>query len=275
MIKTETIISRQKNNLFQKSMQILRWVTIVTLLSTIIGCASGGGFVSVDQKFSRSTKTSDFYRVKNGDTLIAIAWRYGLDYKALANANAISAPYTIYPGQKIDLRESSVRPVVVKTPPVKKPSNNPTSDQQTAQVPPQDMPKKAITYQMSQIDTWIWPLSGKVIGQFSTIKPVNKGIDIAASLGESVLAAADGTVVYAGTGLRGYGNLLIIRHNENYLSAYAHTNRILVSEDENVKAGDKIAETGSTGTDKVKLHFEIRKNGKPVNPLDYLPQGSR
>jgi lipoprotein NlpD len=110
-----------------------------------------------------------------------------------------------------------------------------------------------------------------LIGHFSTKKPVNKGIDIAGALGESVLAAAAGTVVYAGQGLRGYGNLVIVKHNDTYLSAYAHTSRILVSEQEVVKAGQKIAEIGSTGTDKVKLHFEIRRNGKPVDPLRYLP----
>jgi lipoprotein NlpD len=101
---------------------------------------------------------------------------------------------------------------------------------------------------------------------------VSKGIDIAGSLGESVLAAAAGSVVYAGTGLRGYGNLVIIRHNEKFLSAYAHASRIVVRENESVKAGQKIAEIGSTGTDKVKLHFEIRENGKPVDPLKFLPK---
>ena len=101
---------------------------------------------------------------------------------------------------------------------------------------------------------------------------MNKGINIASSLGESVMAAAAGTVVYAGTGVRGYGNLVIVRHNDEFLSAYAHASRVLVRENQKIKAGEKIAETGSTGTDKVKLHFEIRKNGKPVNPLSYLPK---
>lgn len=110
------------------------------------------------------------------------------------------------------------------------------------------------------------------MARFSTKEPVNKGIDISGVLGDSVKAAAAGTVVYAGQGLRGYGNLVIVKHDDAYLSAYAHTSRILVSEQQVVKAGQKIAEKGSTGTDEVKLHFEIRKNGKPVDPLKYLPK---
>src|SRR5690554_4975296 len=113
---------------------------------------------------------------------------------------------------------------------------------------------------------------GRLISEYSATAPVNKGIDIAGSMGDSIFAATDGTVVYAGQGLRGYGNLVIVKHNDTYLSAYAHASRILVSEQEKVSVGQKIAEIGSTGTDKVMLHFEIRQNGKPVDPLHYLPK---
>jgi lipoprotein NlpD len=116
---------------------------------------------------------------------------------------------------------------------------------------------------------WIWPGKGAVVAEFDESK--NKGVDIAGSAGDSVLAAADGKVVYAGAGLRGYGNLIILKHNNTYLSAYAHNQSLLVKEDQSVKKGQKIAEMGSSDTDRVKLHFEVRRQGKPVDPLKYLP----
>ncbi len=119
---------------------------------------------------------------------------------------------------------------------------------------------------------WRWPTEGKVIDNFSTSDGGNKGIDIAGSRGQSVLAAADGRIVYAGNALRGYGNLIIIKHNDDYLSAYAHNDSMLVAEQQDVKAGQKIATMGSTGASSVRLHFEIRYKGKSVNPLQHLPQ---
>ncbi len=246
-------------------------VTIVTITALLTGCLSGPGFVSVDEKFSKSESASGIHLVRKGETLYAIAWRYGLDYRELANANSISAPYIIYPGQKIDVKYTARSNKVVATPSVRNPSKVPAPRTQPTQTKTQNSHVSPNNIPDAPVSQWLWPLEGQVIGYFSTKKPVNKGIDIAGSLGESVLAAAAGTVVYAGTGLRGYGNLVIIRHNEKFLSAYAHASRILVSENQEVKAGGKIAETGSTGTDKVKLHFEIREDGKPVNPLKYLP----
>ncbi len=119
---------------------------------------------------------------------------------------------------------------------------------------------------------WAWPASGSLIGRFASNGSLNKGIDIAGQLGQPVLAASGGTVVYAGSGLRGYGELVIIKHNETYVSAYGHNRRLLVREGQQVKVGQSIAEMGSTGTDRVKLHFEIRRQGKPVDPLQYLPR---
>ena len=110
------------------------------------------------------------------------------------------------------------------------------------------------------------------MARFSSLKSLNKGIDIKGGLGEPVLAAAPGVAVYAGSGIRGYGNLLIIKHSERFLSAYAHNSRLLVKEDEVIKAGQKIAEIGNSGTDQSKLHFEIRRDGKPIDPLRYLPK---
>ncbi|WP_221801696.1 peptidoglycan DD-metalloendopeptidase family protein [Oceanobacter mangrovi] len=262
-------------------------VTLVTIVSMTTGCASSGGFVSLEEKFGNSERVvykqgghdkspSGLYTVRKGDTLYSIAWRYGLNHKDLARANGIYSPYTIYPGQKIDVRNVDVKAEEVKKPVTvvrvsdpsliaSKPETSVTTDAQTSQSPP-------IVPVAEQPLSWVWPVPGVIMAQFSTQKPVNKGIDLSGSLGESVAAAAAGTVVYAGQGLRGYGNLVIIKHDDTFLSAYAHASRILVNEQEVVKAGQTIAETGSTGTTEVKLHFEIRKNGNPVDPLLYLPK---
>ena len=262
----------QKVVKLSEPMKTARLVILVMTLTIVTACSSGGGFVSVDQKFGRDKTASGFHLVREGDTLYSIAWRYGLDYRELANANSISSPHIIYPGQSIDIDYTSAEASRVPVTTVR----NPSKPRVPVAVPPPAKPKNG---QLSPkvvpngpVSEWQWPSDGKIIGQFSTKKPVNKGIDLTGSMGESILAAAAGTVVYAGTGLRGYGNLVIIRHNEKFLSAYAHASRITVSEGQEVKAGGKIAEKGSTGTDKVKLHFEIRENGKPVNPLKYLPK---
>jgi lipoprotein NlpD len=121
--------------------------------------------------------------------------------------------------------------------------------------------------------TWQWPATGSLIGRFATGRATsNKGIDIAGEAGDPVRAAAAGSVVYSGSGLLGYGQLVIIKHNDQFLSAYAHNRRLLVKEGDQIKAGEKIAEMGSSGAEKVKLHFEIRRSGKPVNPETYLPK---
>ncbi|MDZ0818615.1 murein hydrolase activator NlpD [Klebsiella variicola] len=133
-------------------------------------------------------------------------------------------------------------------------------------------PTASSTSTSSPISSWHWPTDGKVIENFSGAEGGNKGIDIAGSKGQAIVATADGRVVYAGNALRGYGNLIIIKHNDDYLSAYAHNDTMLVREQQEVKAGQKIATMGSTGTSSTRLHFEIRYKGKSVNPLQYLPQ---
>ncbi|MBV1910223.1 MAG: peptidoglycan DD-metalloendopeptidase family protein [Kangiellaceae bacterium] len=130
----------------------------------------------------------------------------------------------------------------------------------------------AISDSSTPIKHWIWPVNGKVISRFSNRSNMNKGLDIAAKKGTPVRATAKGRVVYSGRGLRGYGQLVIIKHNDQFLSAYAHNDKIHVEENEVVKAGQRIAELGNTDSDKDKLHFEIRLKGKPVDPLNYLPK---
>lgn len=122
------------------------------------------------------------------------------------------------------------------------------------------------------VSGWGWPVQGPLISRFQSNGSLNKGIDIAGKAGQPVKAAAEGAVVYAGRGLLGYGEMIIIKHDETYLSAYAHNSRLLVKEGDRVKSGQNIAEMGSTGTDRVKLHFEIRRKGQPVDPLVYLPK---
>ena len=134
------------------------------------------------------------------------------------------------------------------------------------------VPTASSTSDSAPISTWRWPTDGKIIENFSATEGGNKGIDISGSKGQAIVATASGRVVYAGNALRGYGNLIIIKHNDDYLSAYAHNDTMLVREQEEIKAGQKIATMGSTGTSSTRLHFEIRYKGKSVNPLRYLPQ---
>jgi lipoprotein NlpD len=214
------------------------------------------------------------YRVESGDTLFSIAWRFDLDYKKLAKANGIASPYTIYRGQTLQLKEQalsakSARKSTVSqnsSPPVTKRVNS--ASKTTTQVVSK---KQALVIKADPSDSgWLWPVVGKVIANFSERAPTNKGLDISAVAGSPIISSRSGKVVYAGSRLKGYGNLLIVKHSEDYLSAYAHNKVLLVKEGDWVKQGQKIAELGSTGAREAKLHFEIRKQGKPVDPLKYL-----
>lgn len=265
-----------------------RLVTGLVLSTLLVGCSStpSGNVRVVDRNNSatpqRPTVTTGQYAVRRGDTLFSIAFRYGWDYKALAARNNIPAPYTIHPGQTIrfDGRSGSTPTAVVtqsgstassssKTTVIRRPAGAGTAavPSVASKSPPAPMPPAG-----PAPTGWGWPSNGVLIGKFSSNGSLNKGIDIAGDLGQPVLAASDGTVVYAGSGLRGYGELVIIKHSDTYVSAYGHNRRLLVREGQQVKVGQTIAEMGSTGTDRVKLHFEIRRQGKPVDPLQFLPR---
>lgn len=212
-----------------------------------------------------------------GETLFSIAWRYGLKYEDLAKYNKISKPYRIYPGQviRLDLPKAGIvgassRAVAGRTQgskPTSAYSKNNSSKNQSLK---NSKAQKSSTWNGTLV--WHWPAKGAILRRFSGANTLDKGIDISGKLGEPVLAAASGQIVYAGSGLRGYGKLLIIRHNDSFLSAYAHNEKLLVKEGDSVKAGQRIADMGSSGTDKVKLHFEIRREGSPEDPLKYLPR---
>jgi lipoprotein NlpD len=223
--------------------------------------------------------------VQSGETLYGIAWRYGRDYRELGRANGIGPPWHLRAGQvlRLDLRGSTASGQAAGKSTRKSTASSRKARTRAPVQTPKQTPKPVVTRAPekgaslgSQTQTvarisWRWPYIGTVIAGYSTSGKVNKGIDIAGKAGDAVRAAASGSVVYAGNGLLGYGNLIIVNHNEHYLSAYAHNRKILVSEGEDVKAGQVIAELGSSGAERPLLHFEIRKNGNPVDPAQYLP----
>lgn len=210
-----------------------------------------------------------YYRVKRGDTLYSIAWRYALDYHAVAALNGLSADDPIHPGQVLRIQALGAAPP--GTPAEARAPRQAAVRAPTPAVPP---PRKGGAEPVPLPDgpvTFRWATQGDVVQRFASGGLDRQGIDIAGSLGQPVVAAADGRVVYSGNGLPDYGNLVIIKHDSRFLSAYAHNQKLHVEEGAYVKSGQRIADMGQTGTGRPKLHFQIRKNGRPVDPLKYLP----
>lgn len=232
--------------------------------------------------FEAKTYTDATYQVKTGDTLYSIAWYSGNDYRDLAKFNNVSAPYNIYPGQLLKLKKtanSSTTKATNKTGQTSKTIVNqpvdPVKKQEYGESRlnvKQDPIGSSIGYFPDRVKSWFWPTSGDITRSFSNEEAGNKGLDFSGKLGAPILAAADGKVVYTGSALRGFGNLVIIKHSEAYLTAYAHNDKILVKEQQWVTASQQIATMGRSGTDKVMLHFEVRYKGKSVDPLRYLPK---
>jgi len=226
-----------------------------------------------------------YYAVRPGDTLIRIALDNGQNWRDIARWNNIDNPNVIEVGQVLrvappgavattevavarPVTSGTVTPSTAGSPgSVASAARSPASAPVVASIPPS--PAAAPAGEDELPWTWPTPNGGSVIASFD--EQHNKGLDIAGKPGDPVLASADGRVVYAGAGLRGYGNLIILKHNNTYLSAYAHNQVLLVKEDQAVKRGQKIAEMGNSDADRVKLHFEIRRQGKPVDPSRYLP----
>ena len=201
-----------------------------------------------------------WYLVKPTDTLYSIAWRYGLDYRELASWNGLSEPYLVSPGDQLLL----LQPDELPAPP--QPEVTETGHKAPKVV------VKTLTPDYNRVIRWRWPTEGKVINHFSNQGLASRGIDIAGLIGQPVYSVADGKVVYSGNGLADYGDLIIVKHNETYLSAYAFNSKRLVSEGASVSQGDQIAEMGLGKDKKPMLHFQIRKEGQPVDPEDYLPE---
>ncbi len=209
-----------------------------------------------------------YYTVKPGDTLIRIGLDTGQNFRDIVRWNNLENPNLIEVGQVLRIvPPTSDNPLVVT-----RPVTSGTVGTTTAAAPvrPASAPASSPQPAATEDDiAWIWPAQGKLITGFDEVK--NKGYDIDGKAGDAIIASADGRVVYAGAGLRGYGNLIILKHNNTYLTAYAHNQTLLVKEDQTVKKGQKIAEMGNSDADRVKLHFEIRRQGKPVDPAKYLP----
>lgn len=229
--------------------------------ATVVRPAGSGGGVSTTPKTSVA-QPGKTVRVQRGDTIYALARIHNITPADLVAWNNISNPSTIYPGQVIRLYPQgaggSRAPTTVVTAP------RPGGSGGTSTSTPAAAPVR------SNI-SWRWPADGAVVGRFVAGETTKQGVDIAGTSGQAVKSAADGVVVYSGAGLVGYGELIIVKHSEQWLSAYGHNRKRLVNEGQSVKAGQQIAEMGRTGANRDMLHFEIRYNGKPVDPQQYLP----
>ena len=212
-----------------------------------------------------------YYSVKPGDTLIRIGLESGQNFRDIVRWNNLENPNIIEVGQVL-----RVIPPVGETAVVTRPvtpgsavaaTSSPRPPASTASAPAVAAPPASAGG--DEDVGWIWPAQGSLLAGFDEAK--NKGLDIGGKAGDAVVASADGRVVYAGAGLRGYGNLIILKHNNTFLTAYAHNQTLMVKEDQTVKKGQKIAEMGNSDADRVKLHFEVRRQGKPVDPARYLP----
>ena len=262
--------------------QVMRNVSVGCLLLVLLAGCSSLSRAPVDDG-SRGASPypplprdcTQTWTVKKGDTLIGIALDAGADYREIAAMNQLTNPNIIQLDRTLCVRRSAQKNKKAT------PSNNmaaktdqpPKDNNKVAAVKPvEEMPTTSSATAAAMADgvKFAWPAKGKVVAGFNDAS--NKGINIAGKMGEPVDAAADGKVVYAGSGLRGYGNLVIVKHENNYLTAYAHNSKILVKEGDAVKRGQRIAEMGDSDADSVMLHFEVRRQGKPVDPLKFLSQ---
>lgn len=273
---------------------IFRFVKLVGLLTFPILLTGCGSLV--------------YHQVQKGETLYSISWRYHQNYHDVAKWNDIEAPYIIHSGQwlrvvpptsnkkDVKLVQAPVRDI---SPEQEKPRHDPSPVAKVEQASTREVAPSVVKKVVGEEDkssvtsapvkrdkttetmlssrapiTWRWPVEGKVIETYNANRPGKKGIAIGGQRGTLVRATAAGKVVYSGDSLKGYGNLIIIKHNEKYLSAYGHNQTLLVKEGDVVSAGEAIARMGDTEASRVKLHFEIRVDGKAVNPLRYLPKRS-
>ena len=292
--------SKYEQNLYLPVKSYLKIICCLFFTFSLLACSSREkpapvvtvyGSTPLSQQVQNSINTSE-YTVRAGETLYSIAWRANSDVRQIAKLNNISPPYNIYPNQKLFLvtknkgkttkasnnKHSSKKQIK---------SSSPTSDRAIKKTiasskkqaygenvveskrTQSDLPKTKFSQKISQ---WRWPVKGKIIAHFSSKLQGNKGLDIAGRRGTKIRAAASGKVVYAGHALRGYGKLVIIKHNDDYLSAYAHNDKILVKEQQQVNVGDIVAKMGDTDAQRVMLHFEVRFRGKSIDPLKYLPK---
>ena len=259
--------------LFSMPTALLKTIVLSTaVISTVVlsGCASKPQINNT----TRYATAPDYYTVRSGDTLSAIAARYGLGYVSVAEMNDIASPYRIYVGQSLRLKDTGSRrsttQAVTQAAPIQR---------QTVQVPT-TLPKTTapissipvapvVTSKVSTL-RWVKPSNGAVLQNFNLASNV-KGIRYGGNVGDAIFAAADGQVVYAADGLKEYGNLILIKHIDGYITAYAHNSKMNVNSGQNVTAGQKIAEMGSSGASRTMLEFQVRLDGKPIDPTKVLP----
>lgn len=243
------------------------------------GCASGPGPAPVTDRTLSPRAGQSERVVVAGDTLYSIAWDAGRDYKDVARWNGIGPPYLLQPGQRLRLtppvpthatQPARAPSAAAPAPPAAAPSTQ-RPKKPKAKPPSRPVATAASRPASTDFGPWVWPVRGKLIHSYAA-KNGSNGIDIAGTPGQAIYAAADGRVVYSGSGLRGYGQLIILKHNDDFLSAYAHNDKIFVKEGDVIKRGQHIAAMGNSGADRTKLHFEIRRDGVPVDPIHYLPK---
>lgn len=256
-----------------KIMKIMLLSVAVGFTVAMAGCASKPQI----NNSSRYAMAPNYYTVRSGDTLSGIAMRYGLDYISIAEMNDIPAPYRIYVNQSLRLKKGS-SPRTVSTQVMAQPEQIkrqtialPTTQPVTPVTQPASTNTTVASVAPNSSLRWIKPTNGPVIQGFNLANNV-KGIRYGGNQGDPIYAAADGQVVYAADGLKEYGNLVLVKHIDGYISAYAHNSKMLVKSGDNITAGQKIAEMGSTGASQVMLEFQIRLDGKPINPINLLPK---
>ena len=260
---------------------------VVLFLAAAGGCTSGWN--PADDKAAGNSNynatTDGRYRVRRGDTLHAISFNFNKDWRDIAKWNDIRSPYTIYPDQELVLSapqgtasQKGVTTAAVAprgtatTKPLEPKPTTSSSTTKTDTSASSAKPASSAPVTAGDPKKWLWPAEGRIISNFKPNDPARKGIDIGGKEGQAVIAGAAGEVVYSGSGLIGYGELVIIKHSERMLSAYAHNRKRLVKEGQKVAAGEPIAEMGRTDRNQAMLHFEIRVNGIPQDPLKYLPR---
>ncbi|ENV11878.1 peptidoglycan DD-metalloendopeptidase family protein [Acinetobacter schindleri] len=251
--------------------------TAVVSAVIVTGCATKP-YINNSARYAAAP---DFYTVRSGDTLSGIAARYGLSYISVAEMNDIPEPYRIYVGQSIRLKNtkrSTTTQVVDTSAPIQRKTvvapTPVTPAQTTVKTTPSITPKVTTPAPVTTVPSsglrWVKPSNGAVLQQYNLASNI-KGIRYAGNVGDPVFAAADGQVVYAADGLKEYGNLVLVKHINGYITAYAHNSKLNVKSGQNVTAGQKIAEMGSSGTTRTMLEFQVRLDGKPVNPASVLP----
>ncbi|MCU4481440.1 peptidoglycan DD-metalloendopeptidase family protein [Acinetobacter ursingii] len=278
LLRHESEIEFISSHRFLKKIMIS--VAVVSALA-ITGCASKPQI----SNSNRVMNSPDYYTVRSGDTLSGIAERYGLNYINIAQLNDIAPPYRIYVNQSLRLKGSAAKrttttqPITQAAPIQRQTIALPTTPSTTTQTASRPVTPAVAPVTTAPVITatptstslrWVKPSAGPVIQQFNPAINV-KGLRYGGNLGDPIYAAANGQVVYAADGLKEYGNLVLIKHIDGYITAYAHNSKMLVKSGDNVTAGQKIAEMGSSGTNRVMLEFQIRLDGKPINPANIIP----